>query len=251
MSPTAVVLAAWLAGGPAAPAGVTETLTLRGKPLTLHLYGPPAGEPTVVASGDGGWIHLGPEVAALLAAQGRFVVGLDSKEYLSHFTSGPRTLTPAEVPGDVAALVDRARQGRPARVLLVGVSEGAALAVLAAADPALQPKLLGVVALGLPDDAELGWRWRDSLIYLTHKTPDEPVFHTSDYVARLGPVPLAALHSTHDEFVPLAEAQHVMAVPGGVKRLWVIEAQDHRFTGASDEFRARLIEALEWIRKSR
>jgi hypothetical protein len=247
----ALLLAAWLPGPPAVPADVPETLVLRGKALTLHLYGPRAGEPTVVASGDGGWVHLGPEVAALLAGQGRFVVGLDSKEYLSRFTSGARTLTPADVPADFAAVVERAREGRQARVLLVGVSEGAALGVLAAADPALQPKLLGLVALGLPDEAELGWRWRDALIYLTRKTPDEPVFHTADYVARLGPVPLAALHSTHDEFVPLAEVQRVMAVPGGVKRLWVIEAQNHRFTGASDEFHARLDEALQWIRQTR
>lgn len=251
MSLTALLLAGWLTGAPPVPAGEPETLLLRGKPLTLHLYGPRTGEPTVVASGDGGWIHLGPEVAAVLAAQGRFVVGLDSKEYLAHFTSGARTLVPADVPGDVAALVERAREGRPDRVLFVGVSEGAALGVLAAADPALQPKLLGVLALGLPDDAELGWRWRDSLIYFTHRTPDEPVFHTSDYVGRLGPVPLAAVHSTHDEFVPLAEVQHVMGVPGGVKRLWVIEAQNHRFTGATDEFHQRLGEALDWIRKNR
>jgi fermentation-respiration switch protein FrsA (DUF1100 family) len=247
----ALGLGVLLAVAAPAAAQTTETLVLRGRPLTLHLYGPGGGEPTVVASGDGGWVHLGPEVAEMLAAQGRFVVGLDSKEYLAHFTSSADMLMPRDVPGDFAALMARARHGRSSRVLLAGVSEGAALAVLAAADAALQPQVVGVLGLGLPDEAELGWRWRDALIWLTRKTPDEPVFHTSAYVARLGSIPLAALHSTNDEFVPLAEVERVMSVPGGVKRLWVIPARNHRFSGATEEFNQKLQEALQWIAESR
>jgi type IV secretory pathway VirJ component len=42
----------------------------------------------VISSGDGGWLHLGPHVAEVLAASGYFVVGFDVKAYLSGFTSG-------------------------------------------------------------------------------------------------------------------------------------------------------------------
>ena len=47
-----------------------------------------AGAPVIVSSGDGGWIHLGPHVAEILAARGYFVVGFDVKAYLESFTAG-------------------------------------------------------------------------------------------------------------------------------------------------------------------
>ena len=49
-----------------------------------------AAPPVIVSSGDGGWIHLGPHVAEVLAAKGFFVVGFDVKAYLESFTSGQR-----------------------------------------------------------------------------------------------------------------------------------------------------------------
>ena len=131
--------------------------------------------------------------------------------------------------------------------MLVGVSEGAGLAVLAAADPAVKPAVLGVVGLGLPDQTELGWHFRDSLIYVTHKAPKEPGFSAAEAVARLAPLPLAQLHSTHDEYVPLEEARRVYERAGAPKRLWVIEASDHRFSNRATEFSARLIEAMDWV----
>ena len=40
--------------------------------------------------------------------------------------------------------------------------------VLAASDPITQQSIAGVIGIGLPDRNELGWRWKDSIIYLTH-----------------------------------------------------------------------------------
>ena len=233
----------------AAPERVT--FAIRDHPQALHVYGTRGGAPAVVASGDGGWIHLGPDVAAFLAEQGYFVVGVDSKAYLASFTKGRTTLTVADVPGDFAALAAYAAQGAAAPPLLVGVSEGAALAVLAASDPAVKAKALGVVALGLPDQAELGWRFRDSIIYITKGVPKEPLFSSADVIGKVAPLPVAALHSTHDEFVDPSEVQRVMARAGSPSRLWMIEARDHRFSGATPELRRRLLEAIEWIRSQR
>jgi len=50
----------------------TTTITIRGKTQVLRLYGARTGAPIVVASGDGGWLHLGPHVAEMLAAKGFF-----------------------------------------------------------------------------------------------------------------------------------------------------------------------------------
>ncbi len=152
---------------------------------------------------------------------------------------------------DYRALVEYAAKGAPDRPLLVGVSEGAGLSVLAATAPDVKARVAGVVALGLPDKNELGWRWRDSIIYVTKKTPNEPTFSARELVSRVSPVPLAALHSTHDEFVALPEIESIMGQAREPKSLWIIEAKDHRFSDNQAEMRRRLKEAIAWIAAAR
>jgi len=220
-----------------------EVVSIRGVPQSLHVYGT-GDRVAIVTSGDGGWTHLGPEVAEILAAQGYRVLGFDAKTYLASFTSRSELLRAEDVPRDYGALVDHAVA---ARVLLVGVSEGAGLSVLAASDPALHPRLAGVVALGLPDRNELAWRLRDALIYLTKKTPDEPTFSARDVVARVAPVPLAAIHSRRDEFVSVPEVEGIMGAAREPKRLWLIDAADHRFSDGRVPLQQALAEAVTWI----
>jgi type IV secretory pathway VirJ component len=184
----------------------------------------------IVSSGDGGWIHLGPHVARLLASQGFFVVGFDVKTYLTSFTSDTAALRIEDEPADFRVLIDYARQGSLERPILIGVSEGAGLSVLAAADAATRPRLAGVIGLGLPDKNELGWRWRDSLIYITHGTPNEPCFSVARVVRQMAPAPLAAIYSTHDEFVTPDEARRLMQAADEPKRFWSVPAADHRFS---------------------
>jgi dienelactone hydrolase len=229
-------------------AETTTTLTLRGHDLTLHLSGPATGDPVIVASGDGGWIHLGPTAAAILARAGYRVVGLDSKQYLSAFTSGRATLSERDVQQDFATLVAYAAKGRQAKPVLIGVSEGAGLSVLAATDPAVKGAVLGVVGLGLPDLNELGWRWKDAIIYITKGVPDEPTFSVDRLIDRVAPVPLAALHSTNDEFVPVSVITRMMERARDPKRLWIISAANHAFSGSEAELERRLLEALAWIK---
>jgi len=64
------------------------------------------------------------------------------------------------------------------------------------------------------------------------------------FAARLGPaeylgacgVPKIFVQSTHDEFTPRAELERLFAVMAGPKRLIWVEAADHFFAGALDEF---------------
>jgi dienelactone hydrolase len=226
----------------------TDTVVLRGRPQLVHLYGQRSGTPVIVSSGDGGWMHLGPHVAETLAAQGFFVVGFNVKTYLSSFTSDGHTLSVDDVPRDYRALVDYAARGSPMRPLLIGVSEGAGLSVLAAVDPQIRQRVAGVVGLGLPDRNELGWRWKDSLIYVTHGVPNEPTFSVGDLISRLTPVPLAAIYSTRDEFIPESEVRSLMARANEPKRLWLVTASDHRFSNNVAEFDRRLLESIDWVR---
>ena len=123
-------------GTAAAAAATTETIEIRNHPQTLYLYGTRGGTPVIVSSGDGGWIHLGPHVAESLAANGFFVVGFDVKAYLESFTSGSVTLERREdEPGDYECSPTSPARGTTRKPILIGVSEGAGLSVLAATDP--------------------------------------------------------------------------------------------------------------------
>src|SRR5678815_2528681 len=109
---TAAIAAAPAPGARATGIQTTDTVVIRGRPQTVHVYGSRGtGDPVIVSSGDGGWIHLGPRVAETLAAKGFFVVGFDSRAYLESFTSGAVTLGREAEPGDYKALADYASRG--------------------------------------------------------------------------------------------------------------------------------------------
>jgi len=228
-----------------------DSIVIRGHRQLIHLYGTRgAGVPIVVSSGDGGWIHLAPQVAEFLAEKGFFVVGLDVKGYLESFTSASTALRPEDEPGDFRELIGYAARGSSEKPILVGVSEGAGLSVLAATDPPTKSRIGGVIGLGLPNINELAWRITDSIIYLTHAVPNEPTFSVAGIVDKVAPTPLAIIHSTQDEFVPLGEAQKILQNAASPKKLWVVRASDHKFSGNIAEFKTRLLEAIQWVQQN-
>ncbi len=150
----------------AATAETIEKLVLRGKIQNLHLYGPREGPPVIVSSGDGGWIHLGPQVAALLGTRGFFVVGFDCKAYLESFTSGSdRPFNERMFPRTIRLTEVHAGAHSTTKPVLIGVSEGAALSVLAATDPGIKTTTSGVIVLGAGqhERARLAVEGRDDL----------------------------------------------------------------------------------------
>jgi pimeloyl-ACP methyl ester carboxylesterase len=187
-------------------------------------------------------------VAEFLSSQGFYVIGFDVKAYLSSFTSGRSTLRAEDEPGDYHELARFARQVTGTRPILIGVSEGAGLSVLAATAPPTKTDIAGVIGLGLPDLSELGWRWKDMLIDLTRRAPDEPAFSAAAIVDRVTPIPLAAIHSTHDEFVPVAEVERVLTRARDPKRLWIVNASNHRFSDNLVEFDRQLLDAIAWVK---
>jgi type IV secretory pathway VirJ component len=220
-----------------ARAETVETVVVRGHAQLLHVYGSRGGVPVIVSGGDGGWIRLAPHIARALAARGFFVVGFDVKAYLASFTSGRVTLSLEDEPGDYRALVDFAARGSNRKPVLVGTSEGAGLSVLAAADPRTKRSIAGVVGLGLPQLNELGWRWKDAVIYLTHGVPSEPTFDTAAIIDRVSPVPLAVIHSTQDEFEAAGEP----------KAQWIVRASNHNFSDNLAELDRRVLDAIAWV----
>jgi hypothetical protein len=221
---------------------------IRGRTQQLQLYGPENGNPIILSSGDLGWAGLVLHVAEFLSGRGCRVIGFNSREYLAGFTTRNSALNPADVPRDFKSLIDLVRQKGAVKPILAGVSEGAGLSVLAATDPSVKAAVQGILGLGLPDQNELGWKWQDFTIWITKKTPNEPSFMVEDIIGKVSPTPLAEIHSTHDEFLPLDKAKAMFARAGEPRRMWVIEAANHRFSDNRDELDRRILEALDWIK---
>jgi fermentation-respiration switch protein FrsA (DUF1100 family) len=238
---------------PSAPAPSSKvTIRLRGVEQTLYYFPPQAPQSqdvaAVVLCGDGGWHGFIGDIAAHLAELGYPTFGVDSKDYLESL-SKPKALEPAQVTSDLGDFIRFAldRTGKKYAVL-VGWSEGAGLGILGGLNPAVRTSLHGVVAVGLPERNELAWRTSDAIIYLTKKVPNEPTFNSQDYVAKLSPLPLVMIQSTHDDFVPVEAANRIFARGQEPKRIFFIEARNHRFEGAQAEFFQALDRALEWFR---
>jgi alpha-beta hydrolase superfamily lysophospholipase len=226
-------------------------ITVRGKALTVAIYSPhgPSRGTIVMGSGDVGWVGLGVSMAEDLSNQGYLVVGINVRQYLASFTSGQSHLQPAEVPGDYRFIIDTLKQSRhlDAPIIVSGVSEGAALAVLAASDPANHGWIDGVITMGLPPDAELAWRWTDAGAWITKRDPNEPSFAPKDVIAAVSPVPLYMIQSTKDEYVSKAAWEQLLTAAREPKRQVLIDASNHRFTDKRAELGAAYTSGLDWI----
>ena len=145
-----------------------------------------------MGSGDVGWVGLAVSLAEEFSDEGYVVVGINVRQYLSSFASGRSHLEAVEEPADYRAIADylRARGLLVHPVIVAGVSEGAALAVLAASDAKNHDWIDGVITMGLPATAELAWHWTDAASWITRRDADEPSFAPADVIARVSPLPL-------------------------------------------------------------
>jgi alpha-beta hydrolase superfamily lysophospholipase len=240
----------------AANAASSEKLDInvRGRTLTLAIYQPRA-EPrrgtVVMGSGDVGWVGLAVSMAETLSEQGYLVVGVNIRQYLSSFTSGASHLEITDAPGDFHTIAEFLRQKqlmtRP--VILSGVSEGAAVAVLAASNQTNHAWIDGVITMGLPPRAELAWRWTDISAWFTRHEADEPSFAPAAVIRSVSPLPLFMIQSRKDEYVSEADYQRFLATAGEPKKLTLIDASNHRFTDRRQELRAAYFAGLAWIQQ--
>ena len=209
-----------------------------------------AAQPILFLPGDGGWRGFAIEIAQSLAMDGYDVYGWDIKQYLAGFTSGKTTLKETEIMADLRSVAGYITAGRAQKVSLLGWSEGAGLALLGAAASCNKNVFSGLVSIGMPGSAVLGWRLADDLTYLTKRDPNEPTFATAAYLPQVSPLPLAMIHSTHDEYISTAVARKLFDGAREPKRFFLVKARNHRYEGNRGEFLRALREALQWIGKS-
>ena len=223
----------------------------RGKTLSLAIYHPANAVPKgtiVMAGGDVGWVGLAVTMARHLVAQGYLVVGLNVRQYLSAYTAGASHLSPSDIQHDYADLARylRGRGWLHAPVIVSGVSEGAALAVVAAAASENHSWIAGAITMGLPATAEIAWRWSDFTTWITKKDAAEPSVRARDYLAGVSPLPLVMIQSTRDEYVTSADYRALDQAARLPHQQVFIDASNHRFTDKLPELQRAYDNALGW-----
>jgi dienelactone hydrolase len=231
-------------------------ITLRGKNLDIFYYpGIPSGKnicPAVLFfPGDGGWRGFAISLAESLAERGYDVYGVDTLRYLTAFTGERTMLTPHLIMGDFHAIGEWIRSRSPSSITLLGWSEGAGLALAAAAADSNKGLFNGLVLIGLNTSTVLGWKTIDDLTWLTKKDPNEPKFASAEYMPQAAPLPLIMIQSSGDEYISVAEARRLFDRAVEPKQFHLVNARDHHFKGGEREFFNTLGESMAWVRTIR
>ncbi len=231
------------------PLRTSETfVTLHGHALRLHLSWPtppaPGAALLVYATGDAGWWGKDRDIFRHLETWGYPAVGFSAREYVHHL--GHDTVSSAEVGTDYRSIIAAALAalGQPSttRALLVGKSRGAGLSVAAALSPGLNAVLDGVMAVGLTREEE----------YVRTRVRGSPsrelqMLETYARLPDIGLVPVAVIQSTHDDYVPAAEARELFGPDTATRELVAVESRNHNFGGAVDRLYAEMARSLEWM----
>jgi dienelactone hydrolase len=254
MKPLAFVFAALLVFSRVAQAAThtpgQNSVWVRGQAQNIYFY-PAQGAlrgSVLFVPGDGGWRGFAIDIAHVISQAGYDVYGLDTRRYLESFNgNGRMALRETGVMNDFREIAVWIAQGQAPRISLVGWSEGAGLCLLGAASTEGKRMFTGLITLGLPEKNFLGWRMVDYLSWITKKTPNEPVFHSIDYINRVTPLRLWMLQSTRDEYVSLEKSRALFTAALEPKRFSAIEASNHRFDGNQSELYRLIEEGLRWL----
>jgi pimeloyl-ACP methyl ester carboxylesterase len=232
------------------PAVPDQFVTLNRHSLRLHFDNSaqgPARPLIVYATGDGGMHRKDRDMYRHLAALGDPIVGFDARDYVTHLGKDTPTTTPERLGRDYLEIIARARQalGLDAQcsIVLIGVSRGAGLAVVAAGH--LRDSIEGVVAVALTQEEEYVRWYRPRP--LSHETRPAVMVNVYEYLAELGGLPVAVVQSTHDQYLPAAKAREQFGPDTADRWLQAIEASNHNFSGARTRMYGAVGSAVRWI----
>jgi dienelactone hydrolase len=237
---------------------LSDSVELYDRPLELRISKPVTPNPgflVVFATGDGGWHSLDKALFDWISAGNYPVVGFSSKNYLKNlgYVSDDTTTTPRRLMEDFEQIISAAERrlglAPDTRVILTGMSRGAGLVVVAAGQRELQPNLAGVIAVALTREEE-------HVVHIRRqrgqprdgRRPRQLVeIKTYQYLRRLGTVPVAVMQSTHDRYLPAAEARELFGPNTELRRFQAVEAHNHTFSGGRETLCNYLESALQWI----
>jgi hypothetical protein len=184
-------------------------------PLVLHL------------TGDSGRHGLDLQLFTAVTRWGYPVAVLSSLDWIATLRDGVATRGSLARDLDSVARAAAQATGVPEdeRVVLLGLSRGAGLAVEAAGEAALRARLLGVVALGLCQG--VGLPYRDK--------------------ALLTGLPLEVIQSSRDHYMSAADARKAFGPDTELQVLHAIEATSHTFVGGREALLEQLRISLERV----
>ncbi len=198
------------------------------------------------ATGDGGWWDGDKALFTHMVPWGYPLAGFSAREYVHHLNQGRDKETPRQLADDYLAIIRTAETalGLPptTRIVLVGKSRGSGLAVAAGENPRVRAHLKGILAVALTGEEE----------YIEHREPDLPpgtlvMLNTYDVLPRLGPVPVAVIQSTRDQYLPAAAARQRFGPDTPARQFHAIDAENHNFGGKVAELYAEMDRCFEWI----
>ena len=231
---------------------------VRGQMFTVHFYrhrDATTAIPAIYACGDGGWRGLAPRTAQQLAHVGFVVAGIDSKIYLKELSSTGNPLTIRTLANDYVEIADALRNYAHIEtntpVYVYGWSLGAGFAIAVGSDLATRTNWAGIVAIGLPAQNQLVSGLGANHADLRNPANARLGFRSEVVLSELAPVPLVMIESTSDTASPQKVSRKLFAAARDPKQYVLINAENHRFTGARPEFYSALSNAVTWIRQVR
>jgi len=239
------------------PDVVTEDrdVAVRGQQFRVHFYRPLADKPAtpaIYACGDGGWRGLAPRTAEQLAHMGFAVAGIDSKIYLREFSSVQNPLSIKQLAHDYAdiavALRGYAKVDPGTPVYVYGWSLGAGFAIAVGSDEETRANWAGIISIGLPKQNQLVSGLGANHANLRSESNSLYGFRSEGVMGQIAPLPLVMIQSTTDTASPQKVGNALFATARDPKKYVLIKANNHRFTGAREEFYAALNDAVTWMR---
>jgi hypothetical protein len=232
--------------------------------LTLHLASPrtllSASTPLVLyASGDGGWFGAAAGMFHTIASSGLPTVGFSTKAFMRIEQRWSRPLSVAHVVEGYQRIIDAARAqlrlSPDAPVVLTGWSRGASLGVLVASSREADPRVTGLVGIGLAADEQLdiqGGSDDDA-----GEDTEVPAAVNADLharsiamyplLSRIAPRRVVIIQASGDGYLPASRARELFGPDSAMRRLVAIDARNHRFNGGESKFAVALVEAVDWV----
>ena len=235
------------ATSPLVPPIPDRLVALNGHNLRLH-FSRGTREPDrpllVYATGDGGWHRKDLAAYHHLVSLGYATVGFDARDYVTHLGGAEATTTPRRLAADYERIIETARSvlQLPPRhpVVLVGMSRGAGLSVVAAGEYGLRPSIAGVLAVALTKEEEY---------VRVRQIAKSEMVEVYDYLHRLPDMPIAVVQSTRDGYLPADRARALFGPDTPYRYFQPIEARNHSFGGARAELYEAMGRALTWIQR--
>jgi len=226
--------------------------------LLLHLSHPtdaPARQSLVIyVTGDGGWRGKDLETFQHLRGWGQPVAGFSAPDYLDHLRGGAESLSPRALADDFSSIILVAAAQldlTPApRVVLVGVSRGADLVVVAAGERTLQPLVEGVVAVALTDEEEFVRRspWKPGGARASAPVPAPRLEMVKPYECLTEiSLPVSLIQSTNDQYVPAASAALWFGPDTPSRRFHPIASRNHSFSDARHTLYRAIRDSIDWV----